>query len=106
MATTTWKVDNIEVKPQVDGLTDVVYNVHWRVYAQESDTVISIYGVIQVSPPTNGFIPFEDLDEATVLDWVYAEMGADTVQATEANALAQLAAVLAPAVVNKPLPWA
>jgi hypothetical protein len=107
MATLSWKVDNIEVKP-VDGeLTDVVYIVYWRLYAEESGITTSSYGSQLIPLAEEGeFIPFEELDEATVIGWVHSTMGPDTVLRIETSTTAELQSILTPEFVNKPVPWA
>jgi len=107
MATLSWKVDNIEVKPVEGELTDVVYTVYWRLYAEESGTTVSNYGSVLIPLAEEGeFIPFEELDEATVIGWVHSVMGPATVQSIETSTLAELQAILSPELVNKPVPWA
>jgi hypothetical protein len=107
MATITWKIDALECK-LVDGdYVDVVQTAHWRVYAQETDTVTSVYGSASFTyDGEHDFIDFEDLDEETVIEWVHTALGADNVAATEASATAQLETILHPVIENKPLPWA
>jgi hypothetical protein len=106
MATLSWKVDNIEVKPQEGELTDVVYNVYWRLYAEELGMTISNYGSVIIPLAEEGqFIPFEELDEATVIGWVHSVMGPDTVLTIETLTTAELQAILSPEVVSKPAPW-
>jgi hypothetical protein len=106
MTALSWKVDNIEVKPQEGELTDVVYTVYWRLYAEESGTTISNYGSVIIPLAEEGqFIPFEELDEATVIGWVHSVMGPDTVLRIETSTTAELQAILTPEVVSKPVPW-
>lgn len=106
MATITWKVDSIDVKPEDGELTDVVYTVCWRVYAEELDTSVSNYGVTTIpAPEEESFIPFEELDEEIVVEWVHSVMGEETVESIEDAVEAELIAILIPAVVSKPLPW-
>jgi hypothetical protein len=106
MVTITWKIDNIEVKPEDEDLTDVVCMVSWRVYAEESDTIVSNYGTVEIPPAEEEtFIAFEDLDEETVIEWVHSVMGDEKVETLENSVESQLIAILIPAVVSKPLPW-
>jgi hypothetical protein len=107
MATLSWKVDNIEVKPVEGELTDVVHTVYWRLYAEESGTTTSSYGSELIPLAEEGqFIPFEELDEQTVIGWVHSVMGPDKVLQIETSTLAELQAILSPEFVNKPVPWA
>ena len=71
----------------------VVLTAHWRVSATDGDHSGTVYGTISFpakDPADPDFIPYDNLTEATVIQWVKDEMGADTVAAHEANVLAQI----------------
>lgn len=102
----TWKVDSIKVIPQEGEFTDVVYEVYWRLYTEDSGTTISNYGAVQIPLAEQGeFIPFEELDETTVIGWVHSVLGVAEVERIQSVTLAELQAILSPDVVDKPLPW-
>lgn len=105
--TTNWKIDSIECLTQVGELTDVVYTLHWRLYATDGTMETSIYGscVVELDPEAN-FIPYEELDEATAVSWVHGKMGAEEVTRAENSVTAALENLLSPKVVITPLPWA
>lgn len=70
-----------------------VTTAHWRVSASDGNASGSVYGTISFphkdhNDPT--FIPYDQLTEAQVLQWVKDEMGADQVAAHEANVQAQI----------------
>ncbi len=72
---------------------------HWRVSKTDGAASGSVYGTISFphkdhNDPT--FIPYQDLTEAQVVQWVKDEMGADTVAAHEAAVDAQIDAQLNP----------
>ena len=60
------KINNLEKLPHIDGFDDVVTHVHWS-----SDVMC---GVTELSAPEGDFIPFEQLDEAAVTEWVRATL--------------------------------
>lgn len=70
-----------------------VTTAHWRVSASDGDAHGTVYGTISFphkdhNDPT--FIPYDQLTEAQVLQWVKDEMGADQVAAHEASVAAQI----------------
>lgn len=88
---TTWTISNLE-RSLPDG---VVYTAHWRVSDTDGDASGSVYGTISFpakDPSDPSFIPYDQLTEAQVLQWVFDAMGADTVAAHETNVAAQIAA--------------
>ena len=98
-----WKIDSLLVKPQEDGKADVVVTANWS--CSETDqgqtaTVAGNMGFLTIGDP---FVPYPALTEAQVLDWCYAN-GVNKDQ-TEALVAQQLADLINPPVVSKPLPW-
>lgn len=70
-----------------------VQTAHWRVSDTQDGFTGSVYGTISLphkEPSDPTFIPYEDLTESIVIQWVKDEMGADQVAAHEANVQAQI----------------
>ena len=89
--TYNWNCKTVDVHPQSEGETNVVYNVHWIVTGTEEDYSATNIGtqVVTVDPETP-FIPFEDLTNEIVAGWTKDAMGADQVQAIEDNIANQI----------------
>ena len=63
----------LDVKISDNGLSDVVYVVHWKYTATSEDELFTstVSGVANVaSPDPENFIPFEDLTQSQVESWV------------------------------------
>ena len=92
MITYDWNCKTVDVHPQAEGETNVVYNVHWIVTGTEGEyTVDSIGTQIVTVDPETPFIPFEDLTNEIVVEWTKEAMGEDQVQAIEDSLAAQIA---------------
>lgn len=90
-----WNCKTVDVHPQAEGETNVVYNVHWVVTGTEEDYSATSIGT-QVVPLNSeaDFIPFEDLTNEIVVGWTKDAMGEEKVQAIEdgiANEIIELA---------------
>lgn len=106
MINVSWTVDSIEVKPVVGSHENVVYNVQWRVIAREEHHVASSYGSVNLAfSEEDPFIPYEDLTEEQVINWVKQTLGPETVQSIENSATAELEKIKNPPTIMKPLPW-
>ena len=107
--TTTWKIDSLECKIEDQGFSDVVYTIHWRLHANDGDAATSIYGSQSVSfdptDPDYEFVPYEDLDEETVIGWLHDSMGVEGVIEREETVTTILDGIMNPVVESKPLPW-
>lgn len=106
--TNTWAIIQMDCYPEYDNETDVVFNVHWTLTADDGTYRGIVRGVqaLPLNPDApSPFTPFADLTEAQVIGWVQAAMGAEQVTAYEANVAAQIEAQINPPVVNPPLPW-
>ena len=85
--TYTWDCKTVDVYPEYDSYSDVVYNVHWRKNAvsdqqnaQGSNYTATVYGTQTLSVDDIGsFIPFADLTNDVVTGWVTTAMGDDEV---------------------------
>ena len=108
MATTyTWAVVQMDAYPEVDGETDVVFNVHWTLTGTEAGFVGFVYGSQGVTvDPKAPLTPYDKLTEAQVIDWVQDAMGVEQVAEYEANVAQQINDQIYPPVVTPSLPWA
>ena len=99
-----WTISNLN-STLPDGC---VTTAHWRVSKTDGTASGSVYGTISLphkdhNDPT--FIPYQDLTEAQVVQWVKEEMGADQVAAHEAAVDAQIDAQKNPTAASG-VPWA
>lgn len=95
----------MNVIPQVAGFADVVYEVFWTVSDTDGSYEAGQSGQTSVAAPTENFTPYEQLTEAQVLGWVYADLGTDRVVAIEQGLSQQVVYMQAPPVLTLPLPW-
>ncbi len=70
-----WTISAFDCKAVLEGLTDVVYNVHWRYEATKNDIVVSTYGVLILENPNKeNFIALNDLKETDVIGWLESKL--------------------------------
>jgi hypothetical protein len=60
-----WKVTNLRIFPDVNGLKDVVVRADYKIGVTT--------GAVELKPG-DSFIPFADLNEAKILEWVWSEV--------------------------------
>ena len=101
--TTTWRIAQME-RHTADG---IVFTVHYTVAASDGTYASSAYGSIGLEQPDpTSMIPFSQLTEETVIDWVKEKLGGDEkVEEIEAALQAQLDEQHAPSRAAG-LPWA
>jgi len=106
----TWNVSTVDTYPTLDGNTDVVYNVHWRLNAEDdanqdadgNNWTASSYGTQSVdTSDLSSFTSFADLTSSDVQGWVEAAMGEEAVTALKAGLDAQIEAKINPTSVTK-----
>ena len=97
--TAQWTIAQLE-RTTADGGVVVA---HWRATLSEGDFSSSTYGTCGFTPDagSEGFVAFEALTEADVLEWVYASLDKDAV---EESLSTQIEAQKAP-VTQAGLPW-
>ena len=103
----TWDVKTVDVK-EIDGNADTVFNVHWRLKAEDdANTVKDIQG--NDVPATASVYGTQTLDTSDLSDltasdvqgWVEAAMGEDEVQAKKDSLDAQINELVNPIVQTK-----
>lgn len=104
--TYVWQLGPLDVKLAEDGLTNVVFNVHWRLVGTDGDYSASVYGSAGVPAPTGQFTPYDQLTKAQVQGWVIDALGTEQVAAYEANIAGQIEAQKNPTDAALPAPWA
>ena len=98
----TWTIKNLER----NSADNAVIIAHWHCKAVDGEYTASSFGAVgfEADPEAEGFIPFNDLTEETVLGWVKASIGQEEIQAIEANLAEHIEKAKAPAVLNGK-PW-
>ena len=81
--TTTWKISTLDR----DVATGYVTTAHWQASAVDGEHSASAYATVSW-PEGTPAIPYANLTEATVLNWVWESVDKD---ATEASLAAQIA---------------
>ena len=86
MITYDWNCKTVDVVLQEEGLTDVVYNVHWIVTGTSHTYSSTSIGTQTVTlDESTPFIPFADLTNDIVVGWTKAAMGEEQVASIESG---------------------
>jgi len=105
--TKQWVIAALDCKPSVDTMVDIVSVIHWRKQATEvvddKTYTADMYGACTVTlPEPESFIEFNDLTEATMVEWLEATLD---VAAIDSALDAQIDFQKNPPVVTKKAPW-
>jgi len=86
MANTVWNIAQLERRlPDGETCPDgAVYTIHWTASLEESGETANAYGSVGIGEPNpEDFIPFSELTEEQVIDWVFSALGVDQVVSIE-----------------------
>ena len=106
-----WNVNTVDVYPTDGDYTDVIYNVHWRLNAIDTQVdaegnpyTASVYGtqVLDTSDLSN-FTDFDSVTSSQVQGWVESAMGAEEVQSLKDGLDANIAGQITPTSISKTL---
>ena len=115
----SWDCKTVDCYPTKDEegteLTDVVYNVHWRLTGTEenegttySATVIGTQVVPADAIDPADFVPFDELTNEIATSWTTAAMGEEQVASLEASVASQIEGQINPTsitlVIGQPIP--
>ena len=106
-----WDVNTVDVYPTLDSNADVIYNVHWRlnavdtqVDAQGNPYTAYVYGTqVLDTSDLSGFIDFDNVTSAEVQGWVESAMGEEQVQSLKDSLDANIARQINPTSVTMQL---
>ena len=101
--TIIWLIERLLVKPVEGSETNVVITADWRCNGSQESFNGTCYGSCSFQPPSGSFTPYDQLTEAQVLEWCYAN-GVDKTS-IEANVTLQIENQIHPPVIALPLPW-
>lgn len=105
--TNTWGVVQLDAYPEKDGLTDVVFTVHWNLTGDDNEGHTGYaYGSVGVTLDEGGsYTPYNELTKEQVVGWVQESLGAEQVASLEASVASQIEQQINPTVVTPPLPF-
>jgi carbon monoxide dehydrogenase subunit G len=106
--TYTWNVVQMDAYPEKDGLTDIVFTVHWTLNGDDGEGHTgSAYGSVGVTLDEDGdYTPYDKLTQEQVVGWVKNSLGDEQVASLETSIANQIEQQIKPTVVTPPLPWA
>lgn len=104
MITYKWNFPAFDCIVQEDGMQDVVTTVHWiYIGTNKNGITASVYGAQAVGTPTpDAFIPYPDLSEEQVIEWMEETMDVEVLQA---NIAAQIELIINPIIITLPPPF-
>jgi hypothetical protein len=106
-----WNVNTVDVYPTDEEHSDVIYNVHWRLNATDTQVdpegnpyTASVYGTQSLdTSDLSGFIDFDSVTAAEVQGWVESAMGEEEVQSLKDSLDSKIAGEINPTSVTKTL---
>jgi len=107
--TYNWNFNPLDCYPTESIYSDVVFNVHWQLYASTGSYFASSIGTQAVGPLGSGsFTPFEELTKDQVQGWVIDAMNAvntGSVDNLYASLAQQIENQIVPPVITLNAPW-
>jgi hypothetical protein len=102
-----WNFNPLESYPTASGETDVVFLVHWQLYANTGSYNASSIGVQPIAAFESGsiFTPFNELTKDIVYGWVTSSMGSKSIDRMYAGLAASIESQINPPVLVQQAPW-
>lgn len=74
------KIENLEYIPIYNTYERVINRVYWNYKATTGSISTGINGNTELTPPESIFVPFDELQEATVIGWISGSLDIDNLQ--------------------------
>lgn len=103
MTTYNWQIVSMPAYSQIDGQSDVVFQVNWSCSAYGDGLSAQSNGSVPVTYTAGSpFTPYDQLTQEQVWGWINPSIDRPEI---EANLQAMIDAQKTPEVVTPPLPW-
>lgn len=100
-----WSFPTLDIAYNKDGHENVVTVVHWRLAANDDAIYATAYGTVNLAPPGQPFIQYEDLTSDIVRAWTEDAMGSDALAETKASLAREIESKKHPKGGSVPPPW-
>ena len=102
--TYSWKINSLSCDSSEH--INVVVFAEWVVEGADGTNTVLTRGIQPLTyEKDSAFIPYENLAESTVIQWVQNAMGQRRISQVQKTLDDLLTAVVAPSIANQPLPW-
>tara|TARA_B100000427_G_scaffold63532_1_gene50226 strand:+ start:1773 stop:2096 length:324 start_codon:yes stop_codon:yes gene_type:complete len=104
----TWKITSLDTIKSQNSLSDIVYNIGWKLIGSKSGFTYEKTGqaVHLSTPESSSFVAYNSLTESQVVTWLKAFLGSTEVTAIETEVTTEVDALIdANTESNKALPW-
>lgn len=99
----TWQIVSMPSYAQIDGQSDVVFEVNWQCLAKDENYSAVSAGTVPLTYTAGSpFTPYADLTQEQVWGWINPSIDRPEI---EANLQAMIDEQKNPPVVTPPLPW-
>lgn len=108
----TWNIKQVDVYPTLEENTNVIYNVHWELKAEDSEhqksngrnVKASNVGVQHLdTSDLSGFIDFDSITSSQVETWIENAMGSETLEMHKQSLRDNIAKQITPTSIAKQL---
>ena len=101
---------DVELGPDADDHTDVVYTIHWRYSATDGEDpphLASTIGTASVKwEEGDPWIPYQDLEQSDVQGWVVEDLGEERIEQMESSLATNIAEQITPTHETfRTMPW-
>ena len=101
-----WEFPTLEAVPSMDGETNVVSVIHWRLVGTLNEYTGSTYGSVGVEYEAGQpFTPFNQLTEPQVEGWVVDKLGVDQIASMKEGIQRQIEEQQSPSIIPLSPPW-
>lgn len=102
MITYTWVISALECKINENNLENVVQTIHWRYIGNDGEIRSDVYGSVSLdSPDPNNYIPYENLTQTIVENWLESNLDVTQYQNMISD---QIELIKNPVIITLPLP--
>jgi hypothetical protein len=120
MNTYIWKIQNLDYVVSIEGQSNIVSNIHWRLIgnSQQKKEIINSDDSVSIVPfsaeiygselikyeSNNNFVKYTELTEQIIIDWLETSLGSEKIAELKLNIDSQIEKQIKPETLSG-LPW-
>ena len=86
----TWSIKSIHNDSSIDSHPNFVISVLWKCEGTQDGDTVAIESTTAFAPePSDSFIPFNQLTEAKVLEWIFSSLDKEVIEGSVVQQLKQ-----------------
>jgi hypothetical protein len=100
----TWSINEMHIKPSLNGLTNIIHIIDWSYIGTDEDNNTASVGlpITLPEPSEENFIPYNNITKEMVISWLESILNIEDLQQ---SVIDKIENIKNPPLIEMPFPW-